>query len=299
MSERTVPIPLKPLGPDGPDLTVVGFGAMPLSLAQRPDEADGLRVLHAAFDAGLTLVDTADVYCLDDDDLGHNERLVAKALAAWSGDRDSILVATKCGMARPGGAWVHAGRPEQIVTACDRSLRALGVDSIPLYQFHAPDPGVPFADSVGAFARLREAGKVQRIGLSNVSVAQIEEAAGVAPITTVQNRFSPFFREALDDGVVDHCARNGIGFLAYSPVGGGRLNLRLPDHPALVPIADKHGATPHEVVLAWVLAQGESVFVIPGARSVEKLHSSVRAAAIALDEGDRATIDAAEFDIGP
>jgi aryl-alcohol dehydrogenase-like predicted oxidoreductase len=299
MTERSVQIPVRPLGPEGPDVTVVGFGGMPLSLARRPDEATGIRVLHAAFDAGMTLVDTADVYCLDDDDRGHNERLIAKAVAEWSGDRDSILLATKCGMARPGGAWTHAGRPEQIRAACDRSLRALGVDSIPLYQLHSPDPGVPLADSMGAFAELRDAGKVQRVGLSNVSVAEIEEAAEVVPIATVQNRLSPFFREALDEGVVGHCARNRIGFLAYSPVGGGRLNLRLPDHPALVPIAGKHGATPHEIVLAWVVAQGESVFVIPGARSVEKMMSSVRAAAVSLDEGDLAAIDAAEFDTGP
>jgi aryl-alcohol dehydrogenase-like predicted oxidoreductase len=276
-------------------VTVVGFGGMPLSLDERPEEKDALRVLHASFDAGVTLVDTADVYCLDDQDIGHNERLVARALATWSGDPGTILVATKGGLIRPGGRWEIDASPAHLREACDRSLDALGVDSIPLYQLHAPDPAVPFEESVGALAELRNAGKIRRVGLSNVTVAQIETASAIVPVTTVQNRLSPFFREALDEGVVDYCARNGIGFLAYSPVGGGRLNRKLPDHSALRPIAAKHSATPHEVVLAWVLAQGETVLVIPGARSVERARSSVRSADLTLDRDDLAAIDGAEF----
>jgi aryl-alcohol dehydrogenase-like predicted oxidoreductase len=276
-------------------VSAVGFGGMPLSIAGRPDSDQAVRVIHSALDAGMTLIDTADVYCLNDDDIGHNERLIAKALASWSGDRDSVFVATKGGLTRPGGRWERNGRPDHIKTACERSLKALGVERIDLYQFHAPDPEVPFADSVGAFAELREAGKVRWVGLSNVSVAQIQEAEGIVPVVTVQNRLSPFFREALETGVVNYCDDKGIGFLAYSPVGGGRLHKKLPDHPALAPIAGAHGASPHAVVLAWVLAQGPSVMVIPGARTVEHATDAAGSAELELTAEELAVVDGAEF----
>jgi aryl-alcohol dehydrogenase-like predicted oxidoreductase len=212
------------LGAGPPAVTAVGFGAMPLSISDRPDEAQGIQVIHSALDAGMTLVDTADVYCLDDDNIGHNERLIAKALAAWSGDRDSIVVATKAGLTRPGGRWETDGRPAHVRAACERSLKALGVDRIDLYQFHAPDPEVPFTDSVGVFADLQQEGKVRWVGLSNVSVDEIEAARDIVEVATVQNRLNPFFNESPHDGVVKYCNENGIGYLAYSPVGGGRLN---------------------------------------------------------------------------
>ena len=284
-----------PLGPGAPAVTVVGFGGMPLSIAGRPEEPQGIRTLHAALDAGLTLIDTANVYCLDDDDIGHNERLIARALDAWRGDRSGVIVATKGGMTRPRGAWERDARPDRLRRACDASLKALGVERIDLYQLHAPDSAVPFADSVGALAELRAAGKIRWVGLSNVSVDQIDAARRIVPIATVQNRLSPFFREAIRDGVVGYCAREGIGFLAYSPVGGGRLNRKLPSHPTLLPMARRYGASPHAVVLAWVLAQGASVIVIPGARTSEHARDSAGAAGIALAPEDLAAIDRAEF----
>jgi aryl-alcohol dehydrogenase-like predicted oxidoreductase len=179
--------------------------------------------------------------------------------------------------------------------ACERSLRALAVDRIDLYQLHAPDPRVPLADSMGAFADLQREGKIRWVGLSNVSVPQIWEASSVVPVTTVQNRLNPFFREALGQGVVEYCESRGMGFLAYSPIGGGRLNRKLPAHPVLQPIAARLGATPHAVVLAWVLAQSPSVIVIPSARTVEHALDSVSAAGLALSESDLSAINAAEF----
>ena len=286
----------RPLGPGAPAVSVVGFGGMPLSIPGRPDdEAAAIRVIHAALDAGMTLIDTADVYCLDDTDIGHNERLVAKALRSWGGRRDGIVVATKGGMVRPEGRWERDARPEQLRQACERSLRALGVERIDLYQLHAPDPNVPFAESVGALADLRREEKIRWVGLSNVTVEEIRAASAIVPVTTVQNRLNPFFREALETGVVAHCAREGIGFLAYSPVGGGRLNLKLPTMDALRPIAEAHGASPHAVVLAWVLAQGPTVILIPGARTVEHALDSVRAASFVLTHDELAAIDSAEF----
>ena len=285
----------RPLGPGAPAVSAVGFGGMPLSISSRPREEDGINVIHAALDAGMTLIDTADVYCLDDDDIGHNERLIARALATWTGDREAITVATKGGLIRPGGRWEPNGRPEHLKAACERSLKALGVKRIGLYQFHAPDPDVPFAESVGAFAELREEGKIRWVGLSNVSVDQIREARDIVPVVTVQNRLNPFFREAVETGVVKYCDDHGIGFLAYSPVGGGRLNKKLPDHPVVRSVAERLGASAHVVVLAWVLAQGPSVIIIPGARSVEHVRDSAGASELELDEEDLRAIDAAEF----
>lgn len=287
------------LGPhsDCPVLPRIGFGGMPLSSNGRPQESVGIEVVHAVLDAGVRLLDTADVYCMDHTDIGHNERLFAKALATWDGDRDEVVVATKGGLTRPEGRWEQDARPDSLRRACEASLSALGTDRIDLYQLHAPQDSVPLADSVGELAKLRDEGKIRWVGLSNVSVEQIDEANKIVPICTVQNRLSPFFREAIEDGVVKHCATQGIGFLAYSPVGGGRLNQKLPNHEVAREVAAAHGATPHEVVLAWVLAQSKTVFVIPGARSVKNALSSVRADSLTLSERDLERLDEAEWSI--
>jgi aryl-alcohol dehydrogenase-like predicted oxidoreductase len=283
------------LGHDAPLVSAVGYGGMHLSIQDRPPKEQGIRVIHAALDAGVTLIDTADVYCLDNQDIGHNERLVARALGSWQGDRDQVTVATKGGVTRPAGRWDTDGRPQHLRAACERSLKALGVESLDLYQLHAPDPKVPLAESVGALAELKQEGKIRWIGLSNVSVAEIREAEAIAPVSTVQNRLNPFFREALAEGVVQHCTERGIGFLAYSPTGGGRLNRKLPAHPVLQPMAARLGTTPHALVLAWVLARSPSVIVIPSARTVEHALDSVSAADLTLSEADLAAITTAEF----
>jgi aryl-alcohol dehydrogenase-like predicted oxidoreductase len=268
---------------------------MHLSIQERPSEEQGIRVIHAALDAGVTLIDTADVYCLDESDIGHNERLIARAIRSWQGDRGHLVVATKGGVRRPGGRWETDGRPEHLRDACERSLKALGVERIDLYQLHAPDPRVPLAESVGALATLQQDGKIRWVGLSNVSVPEIQTAEAIVRITSVQNRLNPFFREALAGGVVEYCLQQGIGFLAYSPTGGGRLNRKLPAHPVLRPMAARLGVTPHALVLAWVLALSPAVIVIPSARTVEHAVDSSGAAELALSEADLAAITAAEF----
>jgi aryl-alcohol dehydrogenase-like predicted oxidoreductase len=268
---------------------------MHLSIDGRPPDDQGVRVIHSALDAGVTLIDTADAYCLNDGDVGHNERLIARALRSWGGARDTILVATKGGYTRPDGRWAPDGRPQHLRAACERSLLALGVAQIALYQFHAPDSRVPFEDSVGALADLQKAGKIRWIGLSNVSVDEIERAGRVATVVSVQNRLSPFFREALSQGVVRHCADQGIGFIAYSPTGGGRLTRKLPSHPVLQAIARRLGVSAHQVCLAWVLAQATNVVAIPSARTVEHAVDSARAADVTLTQDDLHAIDMAEF----
>jgi aryl-alcohol dehydrogenase-like predicted oxidoreductase len=204
-------------------------------------------------------------------------------------------VATKGGLVRPSGRWENDARPAQLRAACERSLVALGVERIALYQLHAPDPRVPFGDSVGELARLREMGKVRWVGLSNVSAAQIREAQAIVPIAAVQNRLNPFFRESLAEGVVRRCEEQGIGFLAYSPTGGGRLNLKLPGHPVVAGIARRHGVSAHAVVLAWLLALSPAVIVIPSARTVEHARDGVTAAALALAPEELSAIEDAHF----
>jgi aryl-alcohol dehydrogenase-like predicted oxidoreductase len=287
-------IPRRKLGNDTPPVTAVGYGGMHLSIQDRPPEEQGIRVIQAALDAGVTFIDTADVYCLDDSEIGHNERLIARALSSRP-TRDDIIVGTKGGLRRPGGRWELDGRPSHLRSACERSLKALGIERIDLYQLHSPDPKVPLTDSVGALADLQREGKVRWLGLSNVSVAEIREAERIATITSVQNRLNPFFREALAEGVVQYCEDRGIGFLAYSPIGGGRLNRKLPAHPVLRPMATRLGVTPHALVLAWVLARSPAVIVIPSARTVEHALDSITAAELTLSESDLSAITAAEF----
>lgn len=286
---------LRSLGPGAPDVSAVGYGGMHLSIDGRPDEEQGVRVVHAALDAGVTLIDTADAYCLGDHDTGHNERLIARALRKWHGPRETVLVATKGGLTRPGGRWEHNGRPEYLRRACEASLGALGVAEIALYQLHAPDPAVPFEESVGALARLLEDGKILRVGLSNVSVEEIERARSIVPITSVQNRLNPFFREALSDGVIEYCTKEKLGFLAYSPVGGGRLNRKLPGHPVVAEVARRAGASAHAVVIAWVLCKGRQVVPIPSSRTVEHVVDAAGAAAVELDIEAIHAIDSAAF----
>jgi aryl-alcohol dehydrogenase-like predicted oxidoreductase len=241
----------------------------------------------------MTLIDTADVYCMDDDDIGHNERLIASAVRARE-DRDRIRVATKAGLRRPRGAWTNDGSPKHIREACERSLRALDTERIWLYQFHAPDPQVPFEKSVEAFAALEREGKLEHFGLSNVSVQQIEQASRILKVVSVQNRLNPYFRESID--VAKACAERKITFLAYSPVGGGRLAKKLPSFKVLQEIGAAHGASPHAVTIAWVRAQSSTVVPIPAARTVEHARDSAAAAELALTADELRRIDATNFD---
>lgn len=280
------------LGRTNEEISPIGFGGMPLSTEGRPSEEVGRAVINAAVDAGITLIDTADVYCLNDGDIGHNERLIASAIRERT-DRDGIKVATKAGMRRPGGNWTRDGTPKHIREACEKSLRALGVEQIWLYQLHTPDASVPFEKSVEAFAELQRAGKCRHVGLSNVDIAQIDAASAIVEVQSVQNRLNPYFRESID--VAAECARRRITFLAYSPVGGGRLTKKIPQFPVVQTIAAKHKCSPHAVVLAWVRSRGDTVVPIPGARTVEHVLDSVRSVEVTLTAGEIAEIDRSEF----
>jgi aryl-alcohol dehydrogenase-like predicted oxidoreductase len=272
------------------DVGAIGLGAMLLSIAGRPGEAQAIRTVHAALDAGVTLIDTADAYCLGGDELGHNERLLRKALDAWPGDRDRVLVATKGGHTRPGREWGLDGRPEHLRQACEASLAALGVEAIGLYQFHRPDPKVPFVESVGAMAELKAAGKVRMVGLSNVSVDQIRQARELVEVASVQNEFSPRFRRS--EGELAFCAAQRIAFLPWSPLGGmGRGRDLGGRHRAFAEVAEAHGVSPQQVALAWELAKAPVVIPIPGARRPESILDSAAAAGLRLSPDDLARLD--------
>ena len=275
------------------DLSVgaIGLGGMPMSIEGRPDRSRSIATVHAALDAGVTLVDTADAYHVGADEVGHNEELVAEALRSWGGDASSVVVATKGGHLRPGdGSWTTDGHPAYLVRAAKESARRLGVDCIGLYQFHRPDPRVPYAESVGALGTLLDEGVIAHAGISNASVAQIDEANEVlgGRLASVQNQFSPRFLSSR--GELDHCARLGIAFLPWSPLGGistaGELGTR---HAAFAEVARAHGVSPQQVALAWELSLADVVIPIPGASRPASIEDSVRAADLELapEELDR------------
>jgi aryl-alcohol dehydrogenase-like predicted oxidoreductase len=278
------------LGASGLEVSAVGLGGMYMSIQGRPGDDEGVRTIHAAIDAGVTLIDTADVYCLDHRDIGHNERLIARALRERRAP--SVVVATKGGLERPRGAWTRNARPEHLRKACEASLAALGVERIAVYQLHAPDPDARFEDTVGELARLRSEGKVAHVGLSNVNVHEIEKAAAIVPIVSVQNRWNPSHRSPESDGVLARCTRDGIAFLPYSPFGGASGAKTLARTGRLAEEAKKRGVSPHRLVIAWMLAKSPVVVPIPGARRAESIVDCAQAADLALSPGDVAAIEA-------
>jgi aryl-alcohol dehydrogenase-like predicted oxidoreductase/histidinol phosphatase-like enzyme len=269
----------------------VGMGCMRLSTEPGRDEVRAVAVLHAAFDAGVTFVDTADAYCHDASDTGHNERLIARALGSWSGDRSRILVATKGGLTRPQGNWIPDGRGRHLTAACETSRQALGVERIALYQLHAPDPRTPLSTSVRALDSLKRDGRIAAIGLCNVNVGQIEEARAITEIASVQVELGPWRDDSLLNGVAEYCAANGIRLIAHRPFGGPARCRRNMSDPVLVELAACHGATPFELVLAWLRDLSHAILPIPGPTRVETARSAARAHDIHLSDGDRLRLD--------
>jgi aryl-alcohol dehydrogenase-like predicted oxidoreductase len=261
---------------------------MYVSIQGRPPESDSVRTIHAALDAGMTLLDTADVYCLDHKDIGHSERLIARALREKKAA--GVVIATKGGLERPRGAWTRNAKPAHLRRACEASLAALGVARIDVYQLHSPDPEVPFAD--GELARLRQEGKIAHVGLSNVGVRHIEAAQAIVPIVSVQNRWNPRDRTPESDGVLAHCTEHGIAFLPYSPFGGASGAKVLDRQGRLGREAERRGMSPHRLVLAWMLARSPCVIPIPGARRPETIVDCADAAGVELGASDVAAIEA-------
>lgn len=276
-------------------VSAIGLGGMPMSIEGRPDESRSIATVHAALDEGVTLIDTADAYHIDAGDVGHNESLIARALATYGGDTSDVLVATKGGHIRPGdGSWQVDGSPTHIKHACEASLKRLGVEAIGLYQYHRPDPKVPWADSIGAIRDLLDEGKIRMAGVSNANPDQIREANGIlgGRLASVQNQFSPAFRGSAAE--LRLCDVLGIAFLPWSPLGGisraGDLGSK---HSAFAEVATAHGVSPQQVALAWMLAKSPVVIPIPGSSRPETIRDSAKAADLELTEEEFGRLDAA------
>ncbi|MBB4932036.1 aryl-alcohol dehydrogenase-like predicted oxidoreductase [Lipingzhangella halophila] len=303
------------LGATGPEVGVIGLGCMGMTFAYDPagrDDEVSVSVIHRALDLGMTLVDTADVYGPHT-----NEQLVGRALADR---RDRAVLATKVGLeAAPGQKRLaRNGRPDHVRDAVDASLRRLGTDRIDLYQLHRVDPEVPIEETWGVMAEAVKAGKVRALGLSEVSVAEIERAAAVHPVTSVQSELSLWTRDALSE-VVPYCEANGIAFLPFSPLGRGFLTGSIQsatdlqegdmrrNNPRFQPeaieanqaiadrvrkIGERRGGTAAQVALAWVRAQGRYVVPIPGTKTPRYLEANAGAADLVLSPEDLAELDA-------
>jgi aryl-alcohol dehydrogenase-like predicted oxidoreductase len=281
-------MPVDPRRLGDADVFPIGLGAMQMSHAGRPEEADSIRTIHAALDAGVNLIDTADAYALDDSEVGHNERLVAKAL---HGRREGVIVATKGGHTRHGTDWALDGSPAHLRAACEASLRALETDRIDLYQYHRPDPAVPYAESIGALKELRDEGKIRWVGISNASRAQIEQARAIVEISAVQNELSLDFTSPVAKGEVAICEAHGIAFLPWSPLGGaGDATRAAGRYSPVKDAAAAHGVSPQRVALAWLLALSPAIVPIPGARRVESITDSIAAVGLTLEEDEIAAI---------
>ncbi|MDQ0143553.1 aldo/keto reductase [Cupriavidus necator] len=320
MTANAISTPLRQLGKAGPSVFPLGLGCMGMSdFYGAHDDAESIRTIHHALERGINLLDTADVYGPHT-----NEALVGRAIA---GRRAQVVLATKFGLVRdpanPATRGVN-GRPDYVRASCEASLKRLGTDHIDLYYLHRVDPAVPVEDTVGAMADLVRAGKVRWLGLSEASVATLERAHRVHPITALQSEYSLWTRDADEDGVLAACARLGIGFVPYSPLGRGFLTgaIRSPEdfdaddfrrtNPRFVgenfarnlalvdkvrALAADKGCTPAQLALAWVLARGPQVVPIPGTRRIANLDDNLGALTVRLDASDLADIDAV-FPVG-
>ena len=261
----------------GGDLTVnrLGFGAMRITgrgiWGDPPDVDEAKAVLRRAVELDTNFIDTADSYGPE-----VSEHLIAEALHPYA---DDLVIATKGGLERPGpGRWPANGRPDHLKEACEGSLRRLRLDQIPVYQFHRPDPRVPFGESIGALIELQREGKIRHIGLSNVTAQQLQEAQRITPIVSVQNRYNHADRES--DPVLAACEDEQLAFLPWAPIQDHESNRAVRD------IARRHDATMHVVVLAWLLARSPVMLPIPGTGSVRHLEENIAAAGLELSEDE-------------
>ena len=265
----------------GGDLTVnrLGYGAMRITgdgiWGEPKDREQAKAALRRAVELGVNFIDTADSYGPD-----VSETLIAETLHPYP---DDLVIASKGGLVRPGpGRWDPDGRPEHLREALEGSLRRLRLDQIPLYQFHRPDPQVPFAESVGALAALKNEGKIRHIGLSNVNEAQLREAQAIVPIVSVQNRYNVGDRAS--QAVADLCDQEQIVFIPWAPIQNTDRNV------GLRATAEAHGATVNQVVLAWLLAQSSQMLPIPGSGSADHVEDNVAAAGLQLTAAEQEAI---------
>ena len=279
-------------------VSAIGLGAMPLSSGHntRPDRDQAIATVHAALDAGVTFIDTADIYAPSWDTMGHNEEIVGAALRSYGGDTSGVIVGTKGGITRgEGETWGRDGSPQYIRRALEASMRALDTDVIDLYQWHRPDRWRAYHEVIETFKTLQEEGKVRAVGISNANVEEIEvaiEVLGDGGLASVQNEFSPRFRSSRDE--LELCGEHGIAFLPWSPLGGTGAHSKEVGrtYPVFHEIGEDRGVSPPRVVLAWELSLGEHVIPIPGASRPESITDSAQAAELDLTADEVARIEA-------
>lgn len=278
-------------------VSAIGLGGMPLSMnndKETPSHDDAIATVHAALDAGVTFIDTADIYAPSWDSVGHNERIVGEAVRSYSGDTSDIFIATKGGITRSEGeVWGRDGSPAAMRRAVEASLEALGVDVIELYQYHRPDRSMVYADVIAGLLPLQQEGLIRSIGISNASVEEIEialDVLGTGNLASVQNEFSPKHPGNFDE--LQFCGEHGIAFLPWSPLGGTGGGAReVGDRFAeFGRVAGEQGVSPQRVVLAWELALGEHVIPIPGARRAASIVDSAQAVDLTLSADDVAAL---------
>lgn len=284
----------KRLGNTDVTISAIGLGGMPMSLSNRPPESQSIQVIHRALDLGVTLIDTADAYCIDESDKHHNEELIAKALREYKGDLSKAIVATKGGLMRPNGAWTRNGNPDHLRKTIRESFAALGGEKpIDLWQYHSPDPEYHIEDSLAAVKEAVDEGLIRFVGVSNFAVDQLKRARQVVEIVSVQNQLNPWHRYSESDGVIEYCEDEGLTFLAWSPLGGSRRVGNLENIEAIATLAKEKGVSVYLIVLAWLLAKSPCIVPIPGASKVSSIEDSVRAIQVKLSEEEVARIDKA------
>lgn len=276
------------LGRTGIGVFPVGLGGMQLSMPHPLAQDEAVEVIRAALDAGVNFIDTANVYCTDETGIGHNERLIDVALTTC-GAVESIIVATKGGVDRQRRR-VDA-TPGFLRQSCVNSLRALNRETITLYQLHSPDDDVPLEDSVGELARLQEEGKILHIGLCNVTLAEFQRAQRIGRIEAVQNCCNPFDPEDYCNGFLRACEEWGVSYLPHSVMGGRIAAPNLARQPTVVALAEKHGASPYAIIVAWHLSKSRQVIPIPGASRPASARSSAGAADLSLSQEDIRLLD--------
>jgi aryl-alcohol dehydrogenase-like predicted oxidoreductase len=301
ISVGDVTLPLRRLGDR--DVSCIGLGCMPLSGGRMVEQrADAIALVHAALDAGVTLLDTANIYAPSWDAMGHNEALVAEALRTWEGDQDGVLVTTKGGITRgPGETWGRDGSPDGLQRAAEASREQLGVDVIELWQMHRLDPAIPAQAQFEAAASLQSAGLVRMVGLSNVTLPELEVALEVlgtphaddrpgGGVVSVQNEFSPQYRRDAD--VIERCGELGIAFLPWSPLGGANRASEVgSDAAAFAEVGRARGVSPQRVALAWHLQRSAVTIPIPGSTRPATLHDSLAAATLELTAEELARLE--------
>ena len=282
----------KQLGKTNVNISSIGLGGMPMSISNRPSEAEAIAVIHRALALGVTLIDTADSYCQDESDKHHNEKLIAKAMQQYTGDTSQVIVATKGGLMRPKGNWTRNGNPKHLRETIRTSFEALGGSKpIDVWQYHAPDLNYTIKEALTPAKEAVEQGLIRFIGVSNFSVEQIKQAQDVVDIVSVQNQYNPWYRQPESDGVLKYCETQNLTFFPWSPLGGSRRVTSLQDIPIIAQLAQAKAVSVYQIVLAWLKAKSPCIVPIPGASKIASIEDSVGAVEVKLNDTEINQID--------